>query len=315
MLQGMSLRLLQGMAMLALVSILAFGLSVLSPRTPEVHRLGPEAPESAVAALRADLGLDKPLVWQFTSWAGAALTGDLGRSYVTDQPVATEILERAPRTLSLVGASMLLACLLGLGMGALAAMFPSSWLDRSIQVLSSLFQATPGFWLGILLVTVFSLSLGWLPATGYVSPDQSVTGWLASILLPSLALGLPSTAAICRQLRSALIGQLGEEYARTALAQGFHRVYVTLRHALRNAMGPAITIIGFQAVVKLSTIVVIERVFAIEGLGVLALDAVFRGDTPVLLGCVMTFALIVIVINACVDMAYGWVNPRRRTAA
>lgn len=315
MLQGMSLRLLQGMAMLALVAMLAFGLSVLSPRTPEVHRLGPEAPESAVAALRADLGLDRPLVWQFTSWAGAALTGDLGRSYVTDQPVGAEIRARAPRTLSLVGASMLLACMLGLGMGAVAAMFPGSWLDRTIQLLTSLFQATPGFWLGILLVTVFSLSLGWLPATGYVSPQQSVAGWLASILLPALALGLPSTASICRQLRSSLIGQLGEEYARTALAQGFHRVYVTLRHALRNAMGPAITIIGFQAVVKLSTIVVIERVFAIEGLGVLALDAVFRGDTPVLLGSVMTFALIVIVINACVDMAYGWVNPRRRTAA
>lgn len=300
--------------LLVIVSLLAFGLSVLSPRHPEVHRLGPDAPASAVQEMRRSLGLERPLAAQYTRWAGNALRGDFGRSYVTDQPVTSEILVRAPRTLSMIALAMLTACVLGLTLGIVASIHLQTWVSRAVAGFTGLTQAVPSFWLGILLVTVFALILGWLPATGYVSPSVSVSGWLQSILLPAVALGLPSTAAIARQLRSAMVGALSEEYVKTALAQGFTRTHVVLRHALRNAMGPAITIIGFQVVVKLSTVVVVERVFAIDGLGNLALDAVFRGDTPMLLGCVMTFAVVVLGVNLLVDLAYAWVNPKSRTS-
>lgn len=306
---------LAGNAMqLALVALLAFGLTALSPRHPEVHRLGPDAPESAVQALRHSLGLDRPLAAQFSHWVADAVRGDLGRSYVSDRPVTEEIAPRLPRTLSMIVLAMLIACTLGLGLGLLAAIHSQTALARGVAGFTGLTQAIPGFWLGILLVTVFALGLGWLPATGYVPASSSVSGWLMSILLPSIALGLPSTAAIARQLRAAMAAELSEEYVRSAVAQGHGRVHVALHHALRNAMGPAITIIGFQVVVKLSTVVVVERVFAIDGLGTLALDAVFRGDTPVLLGCVLSFAALVILVNLCVDLAHAWVSPRTRGA-
>lgn len=298
--------------LLAIVSLLAFGLTALSPRHPEVHRLGPDAPMSAVQEVRHSLGLDRPLAVQYTTWAANALHGDLGRSYVSDQPVASEILERAPRTLSMIALAMLIACALGLTLGVVASIHPQTWVSRLIAGFAALTQAVPSFWLGILLVTVFALLLGWLPATGYVPASVSVRGWLQSILLPSIALGLPSTAAIARQLCSAMTAALGEEYVKTAVAQGFTRMHVAMHHALRNAMGPAITIIGFQVVVKLSTVVVVERVFAIDGLGNLALDAVFRGDTPMLLGCVMAFALVVLAVNLLVDLGYAWISPKSR---
>lgn len=301
-------------ALLVIVSLMAFGLSVLSPRHPEVHRLGADAPESAVREVRHELGLDRPLAAQFVEWAGGAVRGDLGHSYVSDTSVAEEIAVRAPRTLSMVALAIVIACALGLALGVSSALARRPATRRCLAVFTGLVQAVPGFWLGILLVTLFALQLGWLPATGYVPASASVPGWLQSILLPSIALGLPSTAAIARQLRGALAGELGEDYVRNAVAQGFDRMHIVLRHALRNAMGPAVTIIGFQVVVKLSTVVVVERVFAIDGLGTLALDAVFRGDTPVLLGCVMTFALIVVVVNLFVDLAYTWINPRTRAA-
>lgn len=299
---------------LALVALLAFGLTALSPRHPEVHRLGPDAPEAAVQEVRRSLGLDQPLAVQFSQWVAGAVRGDFGRSYVSDQPVAEEIAHRLPRTLSMIALAMFIACALGLGLGLLAAIHPQTALARTVSGVTGLTQAIPGFWLGILLVTVFALGLGWLPATGYVPASVSVGDWLRSILLPSIALGLPSTAAVARQLRGAMAAELSEEYVRSAVAQGHSRVHVALHHALRNAMGPAITIIGFQVVVKLSTVVVVEKVFAIDGLGTLALDAVFRGDTPVLLGCVLTFAAMVILVNLCVDLAHAWVSPRTRGA-
>ena len=308
-------RALSGALVLAIVSVIAFTLAALSPRHPEVYRLGADAPIEAIEHVRASLGLDRPLVEHYLHWASDALRGDLGRSYVSDVPVSAEIGQRAPRTLVLVAMAVLIAMALGLTLGTFAAIYQGTWIDRLLTNLASVLQAVPGFWLGILLVTLFAIVLDWLPATGYVSPAVSITGWLSSVILPALALGLSSTAAITRQLRGAMVSELKKDYVRSAVAQGYGRLQTAFGYAFRNAMGPAATVIGFQTVVKLSTVVVVEKVFAIDGLGSLALNAVFRGDTPVLLGCVMTFAVVVIVVNLCVDLAYGWINPQAREAA
>lgn len=307
-------RTLSGVLVLAIVSLIAFALAALSPRHPEVYRLGADAPIEAIEHVRASLGLDRPIAEQYVVWVVDALRGDLGRSYVSDVPVSAEIAQRAPRTLVLVFVAVLLAAGLGLTAGVFAAIYQGTWLDRLLTNTASVLQAIPGFWLGILLVTLFAIVLDWLPATGYVSPATSFTGWLRSIILPALALGLSSTAAISRQLRGAMISELKKDYVRSAVAQGYGRLQTAFGHAFRNALGPAATVIGFQTVVKLSTVVVVEKVFAIDGLGSLALNAVFRGDTPVLLGCVVTFAVVVIIVNLLVDLAYGWISPQSRSA-
>jgi len=308
-------RLFSGALVLAIVSIIAFTLAALSPRHPEIYKLGADAPIEAVQSVRTSLGLDLPVPQQYLNWALDAVRGDLGTSYVSDTPVSDEIKQRAPRTLILVFVSVLVAALLGVTIGVLAAVYQGTWIDRLLTTSASMVQATPGFWLGILLVTLFSVMLGWLPATGYVPPTVSFSGWIQSLILPAFALGLPSTAAIVRQLRGAMVGELKQDYVRSAIAQGYGRMQVALGQALRNAMGPAATVIGFQTIVKLSTVVVIEKVFAIDGLGSLALNAVFRGDTPVLLGTVMTFAIVVVIVNMLVDLSYSWISPKSRGAA
>jgi len=308
-------RVLSSALVLTIVSLIAFSLASLSPRHPEIYKLGADAPIEAIEHVRASLGLDRSAPEQYLNWVTGVLRGDFGRSYVSDASVSSEIAHRAPRTLTLVLIAVLIASLLGLTAGTFAAIYQGSWIDRALTNSASVLQAIPGFWLGILMVTLFAITLGWLPATGYVSPSVSVTEWLRSIILPALALGLSSTAAIARQLRGAMVGELKKDYIRSAVAQGYGRLQTALGQAFRNALGPAVTVIGFQTVVKLSTVVVIEKVFAIDGLGSLALNAVFRGDTPVLLGCVVTFALVVVIVNLLVDLAYGWISPKSRGAA
>lgn len=296
--------------LIAIVTTGSFFLTTLSPRHPEVYRLGHDAPASAVRELREQLGLDRPRAEQFGHWLSGVARGDLGRSYVTDRPVMDDLATRVPRTLSLLTAATLLAAVIGFALGISAALVHGGWADRLLSGVAALMQAIPGFWLAILLVTGFALMLSWFPATGYVAPTRSLNGWLASITLPSIALALPSAAAIGRQLRAALIRETAEEYLRCAIATGASRREAVVRYALRNAMGPTITILGYQVVVQLSTSVVIENIFAIEGLGSMALDAVFRGDTPALLAAVLAFAVLVLVVNLLVDLAYGWFNPR-----
>jgi peptide/nickel transport system permease protein len=314
MLMTVATRLVGAVLLLVIVSVIAFSLTVISPRHPEIYRLGPDAPKSAVTEVRRSLGLDRPLIAQFLDWGRGLLAGDLGRSYVSNMPVAETILARAPRTLSMVGMAIVIACLAGGVMGLVGAVFEGTVIDRLMSAMTGLTQGLPSFWLGIVLVTLFALTLGWLPATGYVSPAESVTGWVQSILLPSIALGLPSTAAIARQLRGAMLGEMSQDYVRSAVAQGYSRRHIALHQVLRNALGAAVTVVGLQVIIKLSTVVVVERVFAIDGLGTLALDAVIGGDTPTLLGTVIVFAMIVVVINFVVDLLYLWISPTMRSA-
>lgn len=315
MLTAMLSRIASSVLVLFLVSLIAFLLAALSPRHPEVYKVGADAPIETVERVRASLGLDRPLPEQYFDWLANALQGDLGRSYVSDLSVSSEIALRAPRTLMLVVMAVALAAVLGLSIGTFSAIYQGGWVDRLLTNLAGILQAVPGFWLGIMLVTLFALLLGWLPATGYVSPSVSLGDWLRSIILPTLALGLASTAAIARQLRGSLINEFQKDYMRSAVAQGYGRMQAALGLAIRNAMGPAVTVIGFQTIVKLSTVVVVEKVFAIDGLGSLALNAVFRGDTPMLLGCVTVFAVVVVLVNLLVDMTYGWISPLSRSAA
>lgn len=314
MLQQLLARLGTSVALLGVISLGVFLLTTLSPRHPEVYRLGPDAPASAVEDLRQELGLDLPLPVQFGNWFADAVQGDLGSSYLNGRPVVENLAVRIPRTLSLICAAAFLTAIIGFALGITAALYQGGVVDRVLSGVAALMQAVPGFWLGILLVTLFALTLNLLPATGYVPLSRSFTGWLASIALPAISLAFPSAAAVGRQLRTALNLEVGKDYVRCAVATGASRTQVVIQSALRNAMGPAVTILGYQIMVQLSTSVVIEKIFAIDGLGTMALNALFTGDTPSLLAAVLTFSVIVLAVNFIVDLAYGWLYPKAKAS-
>lgn len=310
MLRAVGIRLASLLGLVLVLSVGTFVLVHLAPQRPEAYVLGPEATPAAIESLHDDLGIDRPVPVQFVSWAGSALQGDLGTSYVSGEPVVNVIVDAAGPTLSMVAVAVVWTIVFGVLIGVLSAVWQGGPADRALSGISALGQAIPGFWLGILLVTVFALQLGWLPATGYVSPAESLSGWLRSVLLPSLALGLPAAAVVGRQLRASMVGELGKEYVRTAVAQGYNRWYVVRHHALRNALGPAITLMGFHVVVMLSTAVVVEKVFGIDGLGSSAVTAAIQQDTPVLMAAILAFGVIVLAVGVVVDLAYRWTNPR-----
>lgn len=310
MLRSISFKILTSFLSLLAITVVAFLLTSLTPRSPEVYRLGYDASPEAIADLRSQLGLNKPIHQQYVSWFSGVVRGDFGQSYVSGLPVFDELMVRLPRTLSLIAMATLFAAFLGFTLGIYAANSQGGWIDRSLAGVMAVAQAIPGFWLGILLVTGFSLMLTWFPATGYVELGQSWRGWLHSIILPAIALGMSSAAAIARQLRVALIQELSKDYVRCAIATGASRMEALFHYALRNAMGPAITILGYQVVVQLSSSIVVEKIFAIDGLGTMSLNAVFTGDTPTLLVTILAFAVLVLAINLLVDLGYKWVNPR-----
>ncbi|MGW4421426.1 ABC transporter permease [Streptosporangium sp. NPDC004631] len=314
MIRAVLVRLLTTAGLLVVVSVGTFILVKLAPQRPEQFILGPDAPPSAVAALHRELGLGDPWLSQFFTWFKNAVIGDLGTSWVSGRSVSSTIATAAVPTMTILVLSLVWCVLASLAVGLFSTLNHGGVVDRVLSALSAVLHGTPGFWLGILLVTVFALNFGLFPATGFVSPAESLTGAFQSTLLPSLALGLSSASVVGRFLRASMIGELGKEYVRSAIGQGHSRWYVLRHHALRNALGPAITQVGFQVVVMLSTAVVIERVFGIPGLGSLAVTAAAQNDPPTLMGTVVTFALIVLVVNIVVDLLYSWANPKLRSA-
>ncbi|WP_117000314.1 ABC transporter permease [Desertimonas flava] len=314
MLRLLRFRLLAVIPTIVLVSLLTFALSHLLPGSVGETILGAQASPEAVAEIETSMGLDKPLPTQYMSWAGDALRGDFGESIAVErgQEVRSMITSRLPTTLSLAGFALLLAVCLGIPAGALAAFRSSSLTDRVITVVASIGLAVPSFWLAIVLVRWLASELGWFPSFGYSPLGDGVGSWLHSLVLPALALGLPSAALIARQSRAALLEVLQQDYIRTALAVGLRTRTVLFRYALKNAMVPIITIIGFQAAFVLGGSVVIERVFGLPGFGSLALKAVLAQDIPVVQAYVLFIALLVILINLVVDVSYGWFNPKVR---
>jgi peptide/nickel transport system permease protein len=306
-------RLLAVVPLLLIVTALVFSLILLLPGDAAVALVGLEnATEEKLAAIRERLGLDQPLIVQYGRWLGRVLTGDLGTSFRTGEPVAEALLQRLPVTLGLAVASTAFGLLVGCPLAVLAAVRRGGALDACARGIAALGVALPNFWLGAMLVLVFALHLRWLPATGYVSlAEEPWTGTL-HLLLPTVTLGASAVAEVTRQLRSGLQDVLASEYIRTARAKGLAERAVVAKHALRNALIPIVTIAALTINRIIGATVVVESIFALPGLGRMNLESVLNRDFPTLQGAVLLMAVLVIAINLVADVAYGWVDPRIR---
>jgi peptide/nickel transport system permease protein len=309
-------RLLHAIPTLLLVTVVTFSITMLLPGDPALAFLGEAAAMDKVAydAMRRELGLDQPIPIQYAFWLGRAVRGDLGTSIRTREPVWDSMRARFPITLQLTVTAMLIALLVAVPVGIISAIRPNSRLDVAGTMVAIGGLAIPSFWLGIMLIFVFALWLRWLPPSGYTSPGTSLGMNLQMMLLPAIVLGTEQAAVIMRQVRSALIDVLHQEYVTTAWAKGLHEGVVVRRHALRNALIPVITIIGLQTGRLIGGAVVVETVFALPGLGRLAADSIFFRDFPSLQGVVLVLALAVFVSNLITDALYSYLDPRIRYA-
>jgi len=311
MLRFLGRRLVSGVILLALVTTLTFALIFGATDNVAQNILGENATDAQIAAFEARLGLDQPLPVQFARWVGGAVQGDLGQSWTMGERVSRILAGRLPVTLSMVTVAVLLIALVSALLGIIAAV-RGGWADRFIQVLSVVGFAMPNFWLGLILVVIFALSLRWLPATGYVPFSQSPLGWAAALTLPVASLVISGIASASQQVRGAMIDALNQDYVRTLRARGLSEGSVLFRHALRNAMPAALTVLSVQFIALLGGAAVIERVFAIPGLGSLTVQAALSGDVPVLMGVVVTMIVLVVLVNVLIDILNAWVNPKVR---
>ena len=304
-------RLLQTVPVLLGVSVLAFAIMHVVPGDPVRLIAGPDAPESVVARVRVELGLERPLHVQYLSFLGRALRGDLGRSLRSRAPVIDEIFSRFPATLELTTVSMLLAVVVGIPLGLVAAVRRASWLDYLAMGASLSTLSMPIFWVAIVAIWLFSLQLGWLPVSGRAGPVWEWEG-LRHIVLPAATLATTSLAIISRLTRSGMLDVLGREYVTTARAKGVPPWSVVGKHALKNALIPVVTVVGLQYGFLLGGAVVTETIFAWPGVGRLAITASLQRDYPVVQGCVLLVAVVFVLINLLVDVLYGWLDPRIR---
>jgi len=305
-------RLLSVLPTLLLVSMLIFGLQQLLPGDPAKILAGEEQDPNVVAYLTAKLHLDEPLPVRYGYWIAGVVQGDLGESVRTQLPVLSLILQKLPVTAELAFLAMCVAVLIGIPAGIASAVGRGTVWDYAANVFALWGLSTPNFWLGILMIMLFSIHLGWLPASGFVSPTEDLLGNLASMAMPAFVLGNAIAAVLMRHTRSAMLQVMQSDYVRTARAKGLDERTVILKHALRNALTPIITLGALEFGTLLSGAVLTEQVFTIPGFGKLILDAVFNRDYAVVQGVVLFTATTYIMLNLMADMAYFWVNPRLR---
>lgn len=297
-------RLLLSLPTLAGVLVVVFLLLYVAPGDPVQAMVGERADPATIARLRADLHLDDPLPAQFGHYAGGVLRGDLGRSYVTNRPIVSDIAERFPRTLLLATAAMLLATVTGVTIGVLASLRPNGWFDRIALAVTYLGISFPVYWIGLLLIVLFAVTLRWLPASGY--------GRLEFLVLPALALGSRSIAYLARVTRSAILEVLGADFVRTARAKGLAESGVVVRHALRNALIPVITVIGLDFGAYLTGSILTETIFSWPGIGRYVVMAISRRDLPAVQGAVLFLSVVFVLVNLITDLAYQRADPRLR---
>ena len=297
---------------LILVSMLIFGLQQLLPGDPAKILAGEDQDPQVIAYLQAKLHLDEPLPVRYGSWVWGVLQGDLGESVRTQLPVLDLILQKLPVTLELAVLAFLVAVLIGIPAGVVSAVARGSAWDHGANLFALWGLSTPNFWLGILLIMLFSVQLGWLPASGYVSPFEDLAGNLAAMAMPAFVLGNAIAAVLLRHTRSAMLQVMSSDYVRTARAKGLSERAVVIKHALRNALTPLITLGALELGTLLSGAVLTEQVFTIPGFGKLIVDAVFNRDYAVVQGVVLFTATTYILLNLLADLAYFWVNPRLR---
>ena len=294
------------------VSVLIFGLQQLLPGDPAIALAGEDRDPNVVAYLRAKFHLDEPLPLRYWYWLSGVLQGDLGESVRIQKPVLELILEKLPVTIQLAAMAMLIALAIGITAGVISAVKKDTAWDYAANVFALWGLSTPNFWLGILLILLFAVQLGWLPASGYVSPFEDLKANLAAMIMPAFVLGNAIAAVLMRHTRSAMLQVLSSDYVRTARAKGLNERVVVLKHALRNALIPIITLGALEFGTLLSGAVLTEQVFSIPGFGKLIVDAVFNRDYSVVQGVVLFTASVYITLNLLADLAYFLVNPRMR---
>ncbi|UFN48370.1 ABC transporter permease [Roseomonas sp. OT10] len=310
MLRRIGNRLLAMLPVVAIVTVVVFALTNLLPGDPTLTILGEQASPAARAAARAAYGLDDPLPLRYAQWVWRALQGDLGRSLRSNEPVVAMLQARVPVTLLLAGLSILIAVAIGLPAGVLAARFRGTWLDVAASLTSLAGMAVPYFWLGVLLILLFSVRLGLFPPSGYVPLTRDPALALQHMALPALTIGLAFAALVMRQTRAAMLGVLSQDYVRTARAKGLRERSVILRHALRNALIPVVTVIGLQVGALLGGAVVTETVFALPGLGRMLVEGIFQRDFPAIQGAVLFIVAAVLLVNLVTDLLYAVLDPR-----
>jgi len=297
---------------MAVVAMFVFSLLFLTPGDPAAVIAGDVATDDDIKNIRAKLGLDEPFLVQFGAWVWRLLHGDLGTSIFTNLPVTTLIGQRVQPTVSLTLCTLIVAVLIAVPLGVLAAARAGTWLDRIVMGFSVLGFSVPVFVLAYLLIIVFSVELEWLPVQGYRPLSEGIWPWLSHLILPSIALGTVYMALIARITRAAILDILAQDYIRTATAKGLAPRAVLTRHALKNAGVPIITVIGIGIALLISGAIVTETVFAIPGIGRLTVDAILRRDYPIIQGVILLFSAVYVLINLLVDLSYRLFDPRIR---
>jgi peptide/nickel transport system permease protein len=302
-----------GLVLVFVVTLLTFGLMVINSDNVAQTILGPTAPAAMVDAKSIELGLDQPFLIRYFTWLAAALSGSFGSSWFTGDSVSVLLANQTPVTFSIVFAAILLAAVVSVVLGVVAAV-RRGWVDRLLQFVALVGFAIPSFVLALFLSLIFAVQLGWFPAIGYTPFQMSPSGWLLSITLPTLALAAAVIAGTSQQIRGSMVDVLQTDYIRTLRSRGVSRGSLYLRHALRSAAPPALTVLGLQCVALVGGSIVVEKVFGLMGLGSAIQGSAAQGDLPVVMGVVTILVIIIVVINLGLDVAYAWLNPKVRVS-
>jgi peptide/nickel transport system permease protein len=305
-------RLLSTVLVMAIVAVFIFLLLHLSPGDPAAIIVGDNATQVQIDAVRKQLGLDDPLAVQFVRWMAGVLRGDLGTSIFSHEPVGKLIAQRIEPTLSLATTTLLLAVVIAVSLGVLAAWKVGTWVDRVVMVLAVVSFSVPVFVVGYLLIYLFSIKLGWLPVQGYAPIGEGLVVWISHLVLPSVALGLAYVALIARITRTTMLDVLSEDYIRTARAKGVATGSMLMKHALKNAGAPIVTVIGIGVALLIGGVVITETVFNIPGVGRLVVDAISQRDYPIIQGVTLIFSGVYVIVNLIVDLSYTVLDPRIR---
>ncbi|WP_157156874.1 ABC transporter permease [Diaminobutyricimonas sp. LJ205] len=308
-----SRRLASGVVMLVAISFLTYTLLFFSGTNIARNILGDLATEEQIALKEAELGLDQPLFARFFGWAGSAITGDLGRSWFGSETVAQALTNRLPVTLTLMIVSIVLVAIVATLLG-MAAAVKRGWIDRTVQVAAVIGDAIPGFVLAIILVSIFAIQLGWFPAISSIGPGVGADAWIASMTLPVIAIVINYVTSSAQQIRSAVLKQLERDYVRTLRSRGIGEREILFKHVLRSAAPAGLTVLSLQFVGLLGGVVILEQIFALPGMGALAVNATTIGDIPIVMGVVLYTVVIVIIVNLVVDIVNGWLNPKVRVS-
>ena len=305
-------RLLQSIPVLILVSVISFGIMKLVPGDPASLIGGPSATTQDLEQIRRNLGLDQPFHVQMYRYYAGLARGDLGRSLLLGKPVLEAVIERIPISLSIAIYAMTLTLLLGISCGVAAAVRRNTWVDQAAMVFALIGVSLPNFWLGLMLIILFSVHLGWLPTGGYVAFASDPWGWFKTATMPAVSLALLQIGLLARITRSTMLEVLRQDYIRTARAKGLPEWLVIAKHAFKNVMIPVITVIGVIFSVLISGSIVVESVFSVPGIGSLLGSAVLRRDYPMIQGGLLFVAATLLMLNLIVDVLYAWFDPRVR---